>query len=120
MGHHLRILTAYRPVPSKGTLSTYQQHVHTLTEHKQEVDPRKAILTDLQELLQQWINNGEYIIAGMDANEDIRNPMIRNFFRNLGMDEIILNRHSVREVIATYNRNEYGIPIDGIWPTALI
>ena len=114
--YRTRFVSVYRPCPSDGTSSVYAQHQRYFDGKHEDRDPRKAILEDLATEMRIWRDAGDCIIIGMDANEDVRNPLLVNFFKTFGMREAILERHaSDSSPPATYQRNTSRIPIDGIW-----
>lgn len=55
--------------------------------------PRGALLADLQASLQNAITDGDKVIVGIDANEDMRTGLLRKMFRDLGLRDAILTRH---------------------------
>ena len=80
-------------------------------------DPRQAILEDLGVELDKWIEAGDNILLFIDANTDVREQEITDFFDKRQMREIILLKHG-RQCPATQNRNESCVPIDGVFATA--
>ena len=80
-------------------------------------NPRQAILEDLGEELDKWVEAGENVLVIMDANTDVRKPEISDFFDKRQMREIIHLKHG-RQCPATQNRNASNEPIEGIFATA--
>jgi hypothetical protein len=118
-GVKVRILTAYRPCDSVGPDTVNEQHYRYLRKHRKgDTAPRTAFYEDLFPLIKSWKNEGDHVIIGMDANEDVRCGETQEFFRALDMNEAILSRHKDKSPPATYNRNESRQPIDGIWTTS--
>ena len=64
-----------------------------------------------------WQEKGDHIIIAGDVNEDVRTGQTEEFFKALGMREVILEKHSDLSPPATHNRNGKREPIDGIWAT---
>jgi len=60
------------------------------------------------------MTQGDQIIMGVDANEDIWNPDITSFFDEFGMTKAILAKHG-QDAPPTQNWGSY--PIDGIFAT---
>ena len=89
----MRIVTVYRPCDSTGPESVNQQHQRYLTKHKRVEEPRAALYKDLFEEITNWKLQGNHIILGIDANEDIRTGATADFFRAAGLKEAILERH---------------------------
>jgi hypothetical protein len=116
-GHHVRYVTAYRPCESGGAGSVFQQHVRALGKNDDFRNPRTAILEDLTTAIHEWKLEGDHVILGMDANEDVRGGEIDLFMQKTSMREVILELHSDSSPPATYNRNNLRQPIDGLWAT---
>mgnify|MGYP002807345711 CR=1 FL=1 len=113
----IRVISVYRPCDSDGPETVNQQHQRYLTKKKRLEAPREALYVDLFEELSAWIDAGNQIILGIDANEDVRTGATASFFQALGMTEAILHRHQRKSPPATHNRNFQRQPIDGIWVT---
>jgi len=81
----LRVVAGYRPCKnSNGHLSVLQQHWRFFDQQpEQREHPRTTFWTDLQPQLQEWTAQGDHIIMGLDANEDIWDPDIKTFFSEL-------------------------------------
>lgn len=115
--HITRVVTLYRPCRGPGKeLSVWEQHNRyfrgTLERDR---DPRKAIYEDLYAEAKTWKEQGDHLIIAGDVNEDIRTGQTEEFFRALGMREVILEKHATRSPPATHNKNTKREPIDGIW-----
>ena len=68
-----------------------------------------------------WINNGEQIILMMDSNENIFRPRgsgLVSAIQELGLREVILERHDDLTPPNTYNRGNH--PINGIFASPTI
>jgi hypothetical protein len=72
---------------------------------------------DLYQEAVTWIDQGNHLVIGMDAKEDIHTGATAEFFQALGMKEATLSWHPRKSPPATYNRNRQRQPIDGIWVT---
>jgi hypothetical protein len=71
-GHHLRVVSAYRPVKSIGPGTVYSQHERYFQSQSiRHGDPRQIFYRDLLEEVNTWKQQGDHIIIGMDANKDI-------------------------------------------------
>jgi hypothetical protein len=116
-GHHVRILTLYRPCESGGASTVFQQHSRGLTAKDDLRNPRTAILKDVLLLVDTWKELGDHVIIGMDANEDVRKGETNDLFSAAGFREVILDLHNDLSPPATYNRNTKRQPIDGFWAT---
>ena len=113
----LRVVTGYRPCEAPGISTTYQQQLRYFRGNNDNRDPRTAFYEDLFQDVSVWKQEGDRIIIGLDANEDVRKGETSNFFQAVGMKEAILNSHTGRDPPATYNRNMNREPIDGMWVT---
>ena len=112
-----RFVSVYRPCSSTNdkTSTVYQQHMRAFSDDRPFDDPRMAILKDLGLAIQEWQQEGDCVIIGMDANEDVRSDSLKSFFGKHYMREAILERHPDLSPPATHNRNHNRQPIDGIW-----
>ena len=111
---NIRVISAYRPVHSLGPETVYAQHERLLSKTNPN-DPREDILTTLHSEIRNWIQQGDHIILCMDANDDVRQPRLRQFTQSLGMKDAILSQHS--NPPATCDKNTQRQPIDAIWTT---
>jgi len=55
--------------------------------------PHTQFWRDLKPLLQTWIEAGEQILIGLDANEQVNHPEVTKYFNSVGMTEVILHCH---------------------------
>jgi hypothetical protein len=116
-GIRVRIISVYRPCNTPGATTTYQQQLRFLRYHGVEHEPREALYEDLYMECAEWMEDGDQLIIGIDANEDIRTGATADFFQALGMREAILDKHSPASPPATHNRNTQRQPIDGLFVT---
>ena len=87
----LRVISAYRPVLNwTGPLAVYNQHRRQMYDNDDDRCPRQAMLEDLGAQVQQWIQEGDQIVLGMDVNDDITKSAVLQPFRDIGLEEIIL------------------------------
>jgi hypothetical protein len=56
--------------------------------------PREALYEDLYTECAEWMEDGDQLIIGIDANEDVRTGATAECFQALGMREAILEKHS--------------------------
>lgn len=83
-------------------------------------DPRTKMLEDLTKEAEQWANEGDLLVIGIDSNEDVRSTEMKKFCDRLGLVNAILDRHKDKSPPATYNRNQKREPIDAIWILAAL
>jgi len=77
-------------------------------------------MEDLEAQIQEWIQEGNQVIVGGDLNEEIRGPAIKDFFSNLGMHNLIFQKHEEAEAPTAFFQNKSGKVLDGVWGTANI
>ena len=116
-GHTTRLVSAYRPCQSDGAGSVYRQHQRILSAGGDHRLPLDAFREDLTAEIINWKIDGDHLVIGMDANEDVRAGDISHSFGKLGLRDAILGLHPDISPPATHNRNQNRIPIDGIWIT---
>jgi len=94
-------------------------HWQYLNQHQSEslTHPRTVFWTDLRHILQEWTEQGDQIIMGINVNEDIRTAEITAFFDKFGMAKVILAKHR-QEAPPTQNQCSY--PIDRLFTTTVI
>jgi hypothetical protein len=114
-----RIITGYHPVrdTSNRPGSVFSQHEKYFYDSGQPRDPRTAFLSDLETELRQWLADGDQIILGMDVNENIYNDNIHNWTSSLGLVSPLRRTHPTLPDVATCDKGNRDIPIDGIWIT---
>jgi len=54
---------------------------------------RDALIEDLRKAVKQGIEDGEHLITGMDANEDVRTGKLTKMLREQGLHDAILSKH---------------------------
>ena len=100
-----------------GLGTVHSQHERYFGEHNKQVCPRAAIYEDLFTAISKWKAQGNHILIGIDANEDVCTGDTKDFFRAQDMREIILEQHSDKSPPATCYKNNKRQPIDGIFTT---
>jgi hypothetical protein len=58
----------------------FQQHVRALGANNDFWHPCTALLEDLTSAIAEWKLEGDHIVLGMDANEDVRGGEVDLFF----------------------------------------
>jgi hypothetical protein len=81
------------------------------------LEPPTGTLRNLFMECTKWMDEGNQLIIGIDANEDIRTSATAEFFQTLGLRNAILDKHSQWSPPATHNRNNQRQPIDGLFVT---
>jgi hypothetical protein len=72
-------------------------------------------MKDLQSKLESWMEQGNLILIGMDANDNVRTGDVNTMLRTQGLSEVHAAQHLHLVTQATCNKNTQGIPVDGIW-----
>ena len=112
-GVNLRYVAAYRPVLNKtGIISVWSQQRGYFDSINDDRCPRDIFTDDLCKEIVQWLETGDQLIIGLDANEDVRNGSFSARLQQLGLQETIIAQHG-NEAPATYIRGN--TPIDGLY-----
>lgn len=110
-----RIVSAYRPVMSKGPTSTYVQQLQALGPEPNPTCPHIQFNKDLSKEIIQWTESGDHIVIGIDCNEDVTHTgstSFRTAMKAVGLHEAIANTHQTRAP-STHNRGT--LTIDSIF-----
>jgi hypothetical protein len=117
-GITLRLVAAYRPVKNTtGASSVWSQQRQYLVEKGDTRCPRVVMQEDLATAIDGWIKQGNQIVLGIDANEDVRSNRRGGFsdaMRKVGLEETITKQHG-NNGPPTSDANEGSDPIDGIY-----
>ncbi len=118
----LRVITGYRPNPDSSDRpgSVYSQHERYLESIHDDRNPRRAFIKDLQVALENWKEEGDLFLIGMDANDNVRTGDVNAMLRNLGLVDVHHAKHPHLPTTATCNKNNKEIPVDGIWASPSI
>jgi len=112
------IVCGYQPCKSAGTSTSYQQQRRYYTSIGQpDLKPRDKFVEDFIALLRSWRDQGDRIIACLDANENIYTKRIGKALTDadgLNMQEVV-SEFTGKQLGATYFRGSQ--PIDGVWAT---
>ena len=113
----LRVISGYRPNPdpSDKTSSVYSQQERYLRSINDDRNPRRAFVKDLQAALETWQAEGNLFIIGLDANDNVRTGDVNAMLRSMGLIDVHCDKHPHLTTTATCNKNQRGIPVDGIW-----
>ena len=71
-------------------------------------------MEELIATIQTWMQDGDHIVLGLDANENVRHGSVQKELANIGMYEAIIRHHPTKSVPVTCNTNESRKPIDRI------
>ena len=113
-GKVLRMVSAYRPVltATQGPATVAEQQRRVLEKEGVDEKPRQILLQDLGEAIKGWHAEGNLVVLGMDANQNIRSEEIKQFALDCGLKEAILSSHPSRPSLATCVKNKSGVTID--------
>jgi hypothetical protein len=116
---NIRIITAYRPcgggLGGAGTVWEQHQRYYGSKYPQRVINPRDQFLHDLRCDMIKWKAMGDYLIFGMDANEDVRKGDAAALMSSLSMHEAIFSKHHLQSPLATYNQNYQRQKVDGLW-----
>lgn len=116
-GFTLCVITFYQPcLPGEGAGSAYAQHLRFFDKVDRVTCPTRTMLDNLGKDINAWKGMGDQIICMGDANDHVNGRTMRKFFAELGMRELILDRHGT-DGPATTRTNKSREAIDGIWGT---
>ena len=117
-GIHLRVVTAYRPVlNTSGAMSVWNQQKSHFEAQDDDRCPRAIFISDILVEIRKWKEEGDQIVIGMDANEDVRTGKLSEAFREEGLIELCTDCHGMNGP-TTYDRGQR--PIDGIFVTSTL
>ena len=102
---HVRIVTVYCPTKNyrEGSTSVYSQQRRILMDEDIEECPIKLFYKDLWEEVEEWVNAGDRIILGGDFNIDTKGESLNKRFANLGMSNLMSQKHPNLEQPNTFN-----------------
>ena len=105
-------MTAYRPTNSGvGVNSVANQQRRVLREANDDQSPSRAFLEDLAKAITAWHEAGSQVVVGLDANTDVTGLEMTQWAANLGLREVIAERHG--DLPPTYDSGSR--PVDGIF-----
>jgi exonuclease III len=111
--------SVYCPCENKsGKIAVWTQQKTYLQENNDDRDPRRAFMQDLAEEIKKWIDEGDQVLIGGDLNHDVLSKKVTTMFEDLGMTNLIYDRHDATTAPSTYFLDEEGKTVDGIWGTA--
>ena len=110
----VRFISAYRCVKNiHGPLSVWNQQRFILDSNNQTDDPLEAFDQDLINNIKKWLDLGEQVILGIDANEDVRSGTFAQRLRSeCGLQKIMI-KNLGHNLPNTYARGS--IPIEGLF-----
>ena len=112
-GVNVRFVTAYRPVLNRqGVQSVWNQQKGYFEGIKDDRCPRQIFVDDLCKEVEGWLEAGDQLVIGMDANDDVRRSTLKSRLEKLGLVESITSRHGLNGP-PTYDRGS--APIDGLF-----
>ncbi len=75
------LVSVYMPCASNGTSLVYAQQQRYLDGKQDKHDPQAAISEDLASVMRKLRDEGDCIVIGMDAEEEVQNPDLEQFFK---------------------------------------
>ena len=120
-GFFVRIVSAYKPCKNTSDIgSSYQQQLRYFRAKQEFTCPLKLFDLHLKHQLQEWIDEREHIILGVDLNEDVRTGPTSRMLRELGLKDAITDLHHPSVPPETNYKNVQGRPIDAIFVSRMI
>lgn len=118
--HSLRTKHGYKKRRrGTGGHRVHEQHEGYLASHSRfNETPRMALLNDLKVTFFQTLAQGDRVVIGIDANEDVCNRPFNHMLAELGLKETILDRYHTSSPPATCKKNTQRTAIDGLWVSA--
>lgn len=119
-GIQVRIISGYRPIEDKSNRphTVYSQHEYyyrAIDQSNGYRNPRKSFFEDLDNSIKSWMEAGDQIILGLDANEDIHSRNLQQWIESWGLVDALHRHHPHHLRTATCNKNSNNVPIDGIF-----
>ena len=119
-GIQVRVISGYRPVEDRSNrphtvFSQHEYYFNTIDTPPPHRNPRTAFYEDLDVAIQKWLEEGDLIILGLDANEDIHSGETMHWINTWGLTDVMRTTHPDTIRVATCNKNYRNVPIDGIW-----
>jgi exonuclease III len=117
-GMVLRYVSVYCPCENKtGKIAVWTQQKTYFQIHNDDRDPRRAFMEDLKMHVKQWIKDGDQVLVCGDLNHSVFSRTVVTLFEDLGMSNLIYDKHDAKTAPSTYFLDEEGKIVDGIWGT---
>lgn len=92
--------------------SVYCQQQKYFKNEQDDICPREAFTRDLNEEITEWLESGDQLIIGLDANDDMRQGSVASMLRSRRLSQAIMAKHGPNAPPTT---NSGSRVIDGIW-----
>ena len=116
-GGFTRVISAYFPCSNDTTEGTaWRQQLRHFRNSGVPGDPCDLFINHFLTEVQSWLDVGDHLVLGIDANSDVRHGKLRHCLADHGLFETICSHHMPTPP-PTYNRNKQGTVIDGIFCT---
>jgi len=80
-------------------------------------NPTTALQEDLKTAVLTWVEAGEHLIIGIDANENVQNGALTSMLRACGLHNMIHTKHPKLKNFPTFECSDNDTPIDAIMTT---
>ena len=77
----------------QGVQSVWNQQKGYFEGIKDDRGPRQIFVDDLCKEVEGWLEAGDHLVIGMDANNDVRRSILKSRLEKLGLVESITSRH---------------------------
>lgn len=95
-GRQLKVFTVYRACDkrnSSGTQNSFHQQRHHLLGVGRDINPREALLTDLETEVSQCHEAGHLVIVMMDCNESTSSQSMKHFLERSNLHDVVARKH---------------------------
>jgi len=119
-GHRTHIVSVYNPiVSSPGPHTVNRQQTRHLRATKDYRKPTDALREDLKKAVLNWIEAGEHLIIGLDANEDVQRGKLTSMLRLCRLHNMIHTKHPKLKSVPIFECSDKDAPINAIMTTFL-
>ena len=111
-------ISAYQPCKNTSGLHTVwsqQEHYFKEQEDIQVPGVYALFICDLCKFLGELRDDGNHVVLGIDASDDIRDGKVTKALLEVGILETVVSNHGGESVPATCATNKQRKPIDSIW-----
>ena len=111
-------VSAYNPCYSpKGLKTVWRQQARYFKREETigNPDAQALFICDLVKFLGDLRDEGNNVVLGMDANDDVRDGELTKALWEVGIFEAVVSNHKEKSVPATCAKNTQQKPIDSIW-----
>jgi hypothetical protein len=102
-GHNVHYVCAYNPCKTTNINGNYLQQQRYFQSHDDIRDPLEIFRKDIAKAIAEWLADDEHLVVMMDANEHVSRGRLSKVFKDLGLHESIIAKHSnLHRPVATW------------------